>query len=63
MLKLGVCIDIGEASQGSLDIGHCLRKPCSVVPIVDPEQDVTNSDGLVVLDLDGRDVARNLWRE
>ena len=63
MLKLGVRIDIGEASLRCFDIGRCLRKLCAVVPIVDPEQDVTRPDGLVVLNLDGHDVARNLWRE
>ena len=45
MLKLDIGIDIGEASLGGFDIGHGLRKPCAIVPIVDPEQDVTRSDG------------------
>ena len=45
MLKLGFGIDIGEASLSGFDIGRRLREPCAVVPIVDPEQDVTRPDG------------------
>ncbi|MDT4847211.1 hypothetical protein FQZ97_812600 [compost metagenome] len=62
-LKLGLRIDIGQASLGSADIGHGLRKPCPVVPIVDPEQDVAHPNGLVVLDLYRSDVACNLCGE
>ncbi|MNF18357.1 hypothetical protein D3C80_2223910 [compost metagenome] len=51
MLMLGLRIDIGQARLRSTDIGHCLRKPCAVVPIVDAEQHITGPDGLVVLDL------------
>jgi hypothetical protein len=63
VLELGLRIDIGEASLGSFDIGFCLRKPRAVVPVVDPEQDVTRANGLVVLNLYSRDLARNLWCE
>ena len=63
MLKLDFGIDIGEARLSGFDIGHRLREPRAVVPIVDPEQDVTGSDGLVVLDLYRCDVARDLRRE
>ncbi|MCY1292121.1 hypothetical protein D9M70_413340 [compost metagenome] len=62
-LKLGLRIDIGQASLGSFDVGHCLRKPRVVVPIVDPEQDVTLPDGLVVLNLYGSDITGNLCGE
>ena len=63
VLELGLRIDIGEAGLGGFDIGLGLRKACAVVPIVDPEQDVAGTNGLVVLNLYGRDVARNLRRE
>lgn len=63
MLKLDVCIDIGEAGFGGFDIGFSLRESCAVIAIIDPEQDVTPSHCLVVLDLNGRDIASNLGGE
>ncbi|MET4686439.1 hypothetical protein ABIA13_000884 [Sinorhizobium fredii] len=63
MLKLGLGIDIDAARFGRLDIGDRLRQPGAVVAIVDAEQHVTGPDGLVVVDLDRRDVAGNLRGE
>src|SRR5262249_34330183 len=63
VLKLGFRIDIGEISLSRFDVGHSLRKPRAVIPIVDPEQGVTRPNGLVVLNLYGCDITRNLWGE
>ena len=49
MLELDLRVDIGEAGLSRFDVGRCLRKPRTIVPIVDPEQDITRADSLVVL--------------
>nr|WP_244439419.1 hypothetical protein [Azospirillum baldaniorum] len=63
MLKPGLRIDVGKPGLGRLDIGHRLGKPRAIIAIVDPEQDIVGSDGLVVGDLDGGDVAGDLGCE
>jgi hypothetical protein len=63
VLKFGFRIDISETSLCGVDIGHTLRKPCATNPIVDPEQDITRLDGLVVVSIYGRDAPCNLWSE
>ncbi|MNV04573.1 hypothetical protein D3C71_948730 [compost metagenome] len=60
MLELDLCVDMGQARLGGADIGLGLRKFGAVVAVIDSKQHITGTHGLVVPDLDRRDIAGDL---